>query len=170
MSPKRRPPTPPTLIASVDPGEHAGWAIRRVGGGVIASGHVRGDRAAEIAAVVAELRRIAAENGPTRLVVESQRPFKMSWASARTLVRRAAAWVHEWERLGDALPSTWVEPDPWQRAVLGASGKMDREARIAMAMRVAALELRRDPATPDEASAVCIGLWAARIVETGGVL
>ena len=163
-------PARPQWIFSVDPGERAAWCLTRVGGRPAQTGRLRGDRAAEIARAVTVAREFLGVDS-VRCVVESQTVHgKMSQVARRTLIRRAAAWVQEWERDGVSLPCVWVEPDVWQRAVLGASGRMDREARIAAAMKIATLECGNAPDSFDEAAAICIGAWAARIVAAGGVL
>lgn len=80
------------------------------------------------------------------------------------------AWRSAWVAAGGRKRAQiGVYPATWRARVLG-SPCMTREAARAAEQRRALKETLGMPVGPDEAAAVCIGLWAIRAGEVGAVL
>jgi len=162
------------VILAIDPGATSGWAVV-ARGRVFASGVARtaADRAGVVGDWSASLLGL-----PDVAVVETWtvgggrgRAGGTRWTPS-TMIGLGAARGRWLERLELAcVPArriVSVTPATWRAVLAGLPRKTTDDAKRSAAI-VARAKVGR-PVEPDEAEAICIGLWAAHAPEVGAVL
>lgn len=188
---RRRPPKPAPppsfsphdcVTVSVDTATRSGWAVFAQGE-YVNSGEVPLDIAPICKVIRAAMLIAEIASVPCVLVLE--RPFGQARGKARGGSDKGRAlWRACWRQCrGLTKRIVSVYPSVWRANVLGKGmGSAPRdEARKAEQRRADRIKLEAasqidDPdaigynATPDEAAAICIGLWSARAGQVGAVL
>lgn len=159
------------VILAIDTATNSGWALFRRGQW-LESGELQVSQADQIRTVIiAALGYGRASAIPVCIVLEKppNTPFH-SFASTAKLIAARDAWETAWAEL--AKPERQknhhvrVYPQTWRSRVLGkTSGPELPELERSNAMLVT----NREPG-PDEAAAVCIGVWACTAGEVAKVL
>lgn len=146
----------PCAVLAVDPGESSGWAIY-VHGGLVASGEcdVFGHDPEWV------IGSFLACEGPHVVVVE--RPFMVRFGTQVAVGAGDVIWRRHAERAGLGRRIVRVYPATWRARVTGMSNAK-REAARAVEQEHAARVAGR-AVGPDQAAAICIGLWAIRAGE-----
>lgn len=177
---KKRPPGPPAMILSVDPGESAGWAWwnmtsptdRSPAYFLLDAGTTQGDSASGIVNIL-DSSALAPSQLDVLVVIEDQwrRPGHQKASQFKTLVRRSAAWEILALARYPAARVVYINPQTWQAYL---KIPHDREVIAGMSLAIARRRLPRLESV-DAACAVCLGLFAwARAVwtvekKTGGI-
>lgn len=181
-NPKPKPPPSfephECVTVNVDTATRSGWAAFAKGE-YIESGEVPLDiepicKVIKSAMLIADIAEV-----PCVLVLE--RPFGQARGRARGGSDKGRAlWRACWRQCrGVTRRIVSVYPATWRARVLGgemSNAKRDvvREVEIATAdkIKLDAAKIDKPPtnAAPDEAAAICIGLWSARAGEVGAVL
>jgi hypothetical protein len=145
-------------VLCVDPGKRSGWCIV-VNGDVLDHGAADGSDVKAVDDVVKRAYLSSSSVYPHHLAIEDQQPFRgRSFASTRTLIRRAEIWAVLAERLGADV--TRVEVSTWQ-AYLGLRGKADqRMASLRGLLRSSGYGSAVGAMTDDTCVACGLALWA----------
>ncbi len=164
---KRKPKLAPSFtphdcaILAVDPGETSGWAIYNRG--VL---HECGECDVFSEAPSRVIDYLKTFPAPHLVVVE--RPFMVRFGTQVAVGAGDVIWRRAAERAGLRNRITRVYPATWRARVTGKSSAKREEARAAEQARA-----ERETGMscgPDEAAAVCIGLWAIRAGEVAAKL
>lgn len=155
----------PVLLLAVDPGKSAGWAAF-LHGEYVDSGPMDGRNRRAVDEVVFTTVSLASELGVRGVLVVESHPWL--GRGARTVAGLGAArgaWIDSWRAAGGS-PTRIVSahPSTWRARTLGKRLRgPEAEARVASA-------IAGPVCSPDEAAAVCIGLWGVRAAQVGAKL
>lgn len=166
---EKKPPPPPSdtpnmcVTVNVDPGETSGWSIEKCGL-LLDHGHcdVFGD---EPMRVLERAVRIGKAEG-LKVVLVVERPYYVKAGTSTGIGTGEKIWRVRAARVGIRRQvRAW--PSRWRSVALGKGwGSKQREKTREQEQKVARFVLRTtEPIHPDEAPAICMGLWSSHAGE-----